>query len=189
MNDAAISTLSTEESRLAWDRFDEAFDFKPSMHAFPAIREPVPSITWSLQALDDDPSHRKLDSLVMVVIDGLMACIPPGGSLLLLEWQHTSYRLRPDRSPTDLFLPDAPNARPRMPRSPYPDGDYPVLIAEDFSFGSFGHPWEQSICLFGAPLLDTVAEEVGPLLQTVLRRNGRPAATGRPRHWRRFHAR
>lgn len=176
MNDVAVSTLSIEESRLTWDRFDQTFDFNPSTHAFPAIREPVPSITWSLRALDDDPGHRKLDNLVTLVIDALTACIPPGGSLLLLEWQHTSYRLRPESAADRPVHAGRTDSRRRMPRSPYPDGDYPVLIAEDFSFGSFGHPWEQSICLFGVPLLDILADEVGWLLQTALRRDGTPCS-------------
>jgi hypothetical protein len=75
-----------------------------------------------------------------------------------------------------MFLPDnlRKNLRPGWPRSPYPDGDYPVLIAEDFTYGSFGHPWEHSLCLFGAELLDTVAGQVTDLLRHVLRRGGQP---------------
>lgn len=178
MNDDALQRLPTGESLQVWDRFDAAFDFKASMNVFPAITEPVGSVTWSLQALDDDPGHLKLDRLVALVQDALTACTPPGGTLLILEWQHTSYRLRPDLPPTDMFLPDAlgEGMRPGWPRSPYPDGDYPVLLAEDFEYGSFGHPWEQSLCLFGAGLVDAVADEVDGLLNTVLRRSGRPVA-------------
>jgi hypothetical protein len=173
VNEAAVFALNDEESRRVWDRFDEVFGFKPSMHAFPAITEPVPSITWSLRGLGDDPGYRKLDKLTALVTDALIACVPSGSSLLFLEWQHTSYRLRPDLPATAIFLPDAPDSRPLAPRSPFPDGDYPVLLAEDFSYGSFGHPWEYSLCLFGAPLLDAVADDVTRLLQTKLRRNGR----------------
>ena len=39
-----------------------------------------------------------------------------------------------------MFLPDAPEASPSWPRSPYPNGDHPILLAEDFTHGTFGHP-------------------------------------------------
>ncbi len=35
----------------------------------------------------------------------------------------------------------------------YPNGDYPIFLAEDFRFGIFGHPWERTCCIFGAELL------------------------------------
>jgi hypothetical protein len=37
-----------------------------------------------------------------------------------------------------------------------PDGDYHIFLAPDFSWGFFGHPWEWTICVFGAPLLATL---------------------------------
>ncbi|WP_256443224.1 DUF2716 domain-containing protein [Micromonospora sp. U21] len=45
----------TDSEKVVWDRFYEAFDFRPSMHRFPAIIEPIPSVTWSVSGLDDDP--------------------------------------------------------------------------------------------------------------------------------------
>lgn len=174
-----LHRLTDQESREVWDRFDREFDFKPSMNSFPAITEPVPSVTWSLDALDDDPGDRTLDHLVRVVQDGLAACVLPGTALLVLEWQHTSYRLYPDLPASDVFLPDAlgRNFRPGWPRSPCPDGDYPVYLAEEFTFGTFGHPWERSLCVFGTGLLSEVATDINALLPTVLRRDGQPAAT------------
>lgn len=177
MNNEALQQLTTQESREVWGRFDAVFDFRPSMHQFPAITEPTDSVTWSLDELNDDPGHRKLDRLVTLIHDALTTCTPPDHTLLILEWQHTSYRIRPRLPPTDMFLPDAlmQNPRPGWPRSPYPDGDYPILISEDFQYGTFGHPWEHSLCLFGARLLDKTTLQVDSLLHKVLRRNGRNA--------------
>jgi hypothetical protein len=174
----ALERLQPLESRQIWDRFGAAFDFRPSMLRFPAINEPAVSITWSLGALNADP--RRIDRLVELVQDALAACTPPGDTLLVLEWPHTSYRLRPDLPPTAMFLPDAlsRNLRPGWPRSPYPDGAYPLFTAEDFRYGSFGHPWEHSLCLFGAELLKTAADQVTGHLHQVLRRGGRPVTLG-----------
>jgi hypothetical protein len=174
----ALERLQPGESRQAWDRFDTAFDFRPSTERFPAITEPAASVTWSLAALADDPRRHRRDALVALIQDALTAATPHGGTLLILEWQHTSYRLRPHLPPSDMFLPDAlaNNLRPGWPRSPYPNGDYPVVLAEDLRYGSFGHPWEHSLCLFGAELLAIVAEQVTGLLHHVLRRGGQGVA-------------
>lgn len=68
------------------------------------------------------------------------------------------------------------NLPPGWPRSPYPHGDYPAMISEGFRYGSFGHPWEHTLCLFGTDLLDNVADEITHTLPEILRRGGQPAA-------------
>jgi hypothetical protein len=155
----SVRPLDDEEYRQAWDRFYERFRFRPGMDpaTWPAILEPVPSVTWSL---DPDDRH---DDVVEVVHAGLTACTPPGGTLLILDWQHDCYRVWPHRL-----------AAAGWPLSPVPAGDYYIHLAEDLSFGTFGHPWESSLCVFGAPLLDRVAGPVGRILPRVLRRDGRP---------------
>ncbi|MFH8385823.1 DUF2716 domain-containing protein [Kitasatospora sp. NPDC018058] len=159
-----------------WDRFDARFDFRPSMHVFPGITEPSPSITWSLDALNDDPGDCKLDRLVDVVQEGLAKCSDPGESLWILDWQHTCYRLRPDIPTTDMFLPRVLEGRSRegWPLSPYPDGDYYIFLADDLRCGTFGHPWEHSLYIFDAELLDAIAEDVHQVLHRVVRRDGLP---------------
>jgi hypothetical protein len=174
MDDVAVAKLGDAENEAIWDRFAEAFRFAPDMHQFPGIREPAPSVTWSVQAVHDDPGYRVSDVLDALVIDALIACTPPGGTLFFLEWQHTGYRFRPDKPLSDVFLPKSPRARPTAPHSPIPLGDYPILLADDFSYGTFGHPWERSLCVFGAPLLDRASDDLHRLLPVVLRRDGRP---------------
>jgi hypothetical protein len=169
-----LRRLYDSEYAEVWDRFDAKFDFRPSIYEFPGITEPSPSITWSLDELNDDPSYRRLDRLVDVVQDGLASCSKPGESLWILDWQHTCYRLRPDLPKTDMFLPRVLEGRSRegWPLSPYPDGDYYIFLAEDLRFGTFGHPWEHSLCVFGAELLDVIEEDVHQMLHRVLRRDG-----------------
>ncbi|WP_354644540.1 DUF2716 domain-containing protein [Kitasatospora camelliae] len=52
---------------------------------------------------------------------------------------------------------------------------HPRPIASLTRFGTFGHPWERSLCVLGAGLLDLVEESVHRVLPRVLRRNGTPA--------------
>ncbi|WP_020555657.1 DUF2716 domain-containing protein [Embleya scabrispora] len=169
--------LSRPEYTDVWDRFDARFAFRAGVCEFPGITEPSPSITWSLDALRDDPGDRNLDRLVDVVQDGLAACCAPGESLWILDWQHTCYRLRPDIPETDMFLPRVLEGRSRegWPFGPYPDGDYHVFLAEDLRFGTFGHPWEHTLCVFGAELLDAIEQDMQRLLGRPQRRDGAPA--------------
>ncbi|MFF5767150.1 DUF2716 domain-containing protein [Streptomyces tanashiensis] len=162
--DTPVVELPEAEYRHVWDRFYEQFGFRPSTSplTWPAIREPAPSVTWSLAALSDDPDYERLDLLVDVVRRGLASCAGPRGPLYALDWQHTSYRFVPQ---------DVGGAgQPAWPLSPVPDGDYYIYLSEDFRTGSFGHPWEDSLCLFGEELLDAVSAEVDSVLGPPIRR-------------------
>ncbi|MEV8311115.1 DUF2716 domain-containing protein [Streptomyces flavidovirens] len=167
MMEDPVAALSEAEYRRVWDRFYKVFNFQPSMSSlkWPAIKEPVASVTWSLYALDDDPGYERLDRLVAVVEQGLSSRVGPAGRLFALDWQHTSYRF----APQEVGGP----GQPAWPLSPYPDGDYFIFLAEDFRFGSFCHPWEESLCLFGEELLDAASTEVDRVLGPPIRRSGK----------------
>ncbi|GAB3774366.1 hypothetical protein GCM10027600_36810 [Nocardioides ginsengisegetis] len=34
----------------------------------------------------------------------------------------------------------------------YPDGDYYAFLTSDFTEGTFGHPWEKTLCVIGEGL-------------------------------------
>ncbi|MFI5836155.1 DUF2716 domain-containing protein [Micromonospora sp. NPDC051300] len=159
----------TGDEKAVWDRFDAAFDFRPSMRHYPAITEPAPLVTWSLSGLDDDPEYVRLDRLVEVVHAGITA-VTGTSSILCLDWQHLSYQVWPGLvGPENIN----PAGRRGWPLSPYPDGDYSIYLAEDFRFGTFGHPWELSLCVFGGDLLDVVEVDLHNILGKVMRRDGR----------------
>jgi hypothetical protein len=170
VTDRPVVELDGVEERTIWDRWLAEFAFRPSVHVFPGIREPVPSATWSLDALNDDPGYLKLDRFTEAVEQALATCTPDGESVLVLDWQHTCYRVRPGLL--------AGGGRSGWPLSPYPDGDYYIFLAQDFSLGSFGHPWEHTICLFGAALLAAADDAVSGVLGRPERRDGKPARTG-----------
>lgn len=178
MTSDALQRLTKREADAVWDRFDQDFDFHPSMYEFPAITEPADSITWNLDAIRDGDREKNIERLTLLIQDALTACTTaPDGSLLILDWHHETYRLRPHLPPTEMFLPKAltQHLRPGWPLGPYPNGDYYILLDEDFRFGSFGHPWEHSLCLFGTALLDADADEITRILPHIARRAGQPA--------------
>ena len=69
-------------------------------------------------------------------------------AILALDWQHPSYRIH-DVKLDWLNLP-----HDDWPITPFPDGDYYIFLTETFSHGFLGHPWEQTICVFGEEFVD-----------------------------------
>lgn len=153
------------EHDAVWNRFEERFAFKPSMSVFPGIAEPPASVTWHLAAVTDAPDGGAVDELQAVIKRGLRACASPGEALYWLDWQHQGYRFDPHRA--------GAYGQPRWPGSAYPDGDYYLYVTRDVRLGTFGHPWEDSLCVFGDDLLAEVEDRLTALLGTVLRRGGR----------------
>lgn len=166
----AWAQVRSGEERRLWDRFDAAFRFRTSMHDFPGIDEPTPSITYSLTY--DDGTRAEPVWVNRAVLAAIRRVTGVGDSVVVLDWQHQTWRCRPhwvrDEAPADAT----------WPIEIYPDGDYHIWLAEDFRFGTFGHPWEPSLCIFGEELLAAIAESGEEALGRVLRRNGREVKVG-----------
>ncbi|MFD6886456.1 DUF2716 domain-containing protein [Streptomyces sp. NPDC059957] len=143
-----------------WDRLEEEFGFRPSMHRFPGIDEPVPSVTWPLEALDIEAEA--LGVLNGIVNRALTELTRPGEPVVWLDWQHTSYVFDPHRV--------GGPGEPDWPGAVCPNGDYYLYLHPDLRFGTFGHPWEQTLCVWGAGLLAAVEAELTELLGEPLRR-------------------
>lgn len=184
MSAEAVRRLRDPEYDAVWDRFEAGFDFRPSVDEFPGIVEPVGSSTWDLGPIQGEHWEQSLDRYEEILFSGFKASAAPGMELFVLDWQHTCYAVRPYLPTSDVFLSQSAR-KPHLagwPLSPYPNGDYSIYLAEDCSFGSFGHPWEQTVCVFGEMLLATVAASLDELLGLPVRGEGRAtdSASARP---------
>ncbi|MEW1639588.1 DUF2716 domain-containing protein [Streptomyces sp. NPDC093801] len=145
-----------------WDRFCADFDFKPGTTYRPAITEPSPSAVWNLhshhRAVPDLPAE--LDAVVQ---RGLLAATRPGEFVYWLDWQHDGYRYDPRRT-------GVPGRPPRPGKGTYPNGDYYLHVTHDLRLGTFGHPWEQTLTVWGPALLPAVEGELTELLGAPVRR-------------------
>jgi hypothetical protein len=153
------------EAHALWKRFYARFDFRPSTTTMPGITEPSASLTWTLGDLHD-PDEDGVGRLQAIVEHGLRACVKPGEMLHWLDWHHVGYRFDPER----VGRP----GRPDWPGDVYPDGDYYLYLPADLRFGTFGHPWEHTLCVFGTELLAHVEDDLTALLGAPIRRGGHP---------------
>ncbi|RYD34919.1 MAG: DUF2716 domain-containing protein [Verrucomicrobiaceae bacterium] len=152
---SAWTIIPDQELDSIWDRFYNDFDFRPSMGTFPGIREPVPSVTYCLDSVYGTPEHhaRMMEGFDDAALRICSAICQPSGRVLALDWQHPCY----------YFAPALHKGHWEVP--PFPDGDYYIFLSEDFRDGWFGHPWEQTVCIFGQRALSSL--ETGlPMLFT-----------------------
>lgn len=153
-----------------WTPFDARYEFRPSYQpARPAITEPPGSLTFSLAPICRTGSEPRFAAGVAAlnaeVLRAFVEVFPEGERLVALDWQHPSYWFRPHLQ--------AIGTEPWV-LSPFPDGDYYVFLTQDLSSGTFGHPWEETICVFGSELVRVLAPCLEGWLPTV-RRDGSPA--------------
>jgi hypothetical protein len=151
----AWQELDYDES---WDRFDGRFHFHATVRPeAPGIDEPAPFVTYGFGSPLD---LEAIDELHDVALAAMRECTRPGERIIALDWQHQGYWFSPHAPPSD-----------RWPISFWPDGDYHVFLAVDFSWGAFGHPWERTICIFGEPFLAAITARKPAMLRTIVRRS------------------
>ncbi|MBB3038168.1 DUF2716 domain-containing protein [Hoyosella altamirensis] len=158
-----------EDQRWYWERFTDKFGFRPGTSAatWPAIAEPTPSITFDLAVHDNIRGSwaSRVDAINAEALRCFVTEFPEDPVFVVLDWQHTCYRL--DAAVHAVTL----DAEWRVPV--YPNGDYYIYLRDDLSEGTFGHPWEQSLCVFGDRLLGSLATTLKTWLP-VKRVDGKP---------------
>ncbi len=170
--------LTNSQTDDAWSEFYDKYKFRPSVdpREFPGIEEPVPSVTYSYsrnQKADEESSFLFEQDLTRRVLVAFREIVAPGDSLLALDWQHQCYSVDPHAiEPSELA------ANWLIPV--LPDGDYSIFLTKHFDVGIFGHPWEETICVFGQPLIAAL-ELLHPLSFTdVIRKNGKKVSQSEP---------
>jgi hypothetical protein len=151
--------LERDEYNEVWDRFEEQFKFNPSVKSskWPGIIEPKPSftITWR----NRDIGSLDFDSLEVCFLKAFNQLPDQSSIVYALDWQHTSYRIDVRQSEKD------------RPLWVFPDGDYYIWLSKDFGTGTFGHPWEQTICIFGEELIKIIRDSLPSSFSTIIREN------------------
>lgn len=146
--------LGDAEHTSAWDAFSARHSFRPGVRTreHPGIAEPANSLTLDLGPVFAQPGPRFAAAEEAINAEALRAFDDVFGAteLLALDWQHPGYTFRPD-----LFA-LALNRDWRVPI--FPNGDYSAFFASDFRAGTFGHPWERSLCIIGDELIEALGK-------------------------------
>jgi hypothetical protein len=149
VNTLAWEQISFDRYEDFWEPFDTKFDFRPSSTPTgPAIAEPEPSVTIDLGPVFVGPSPTFAAGKAAVNALALLAmtkALPAEERLLVLDWQHLCHWFWPHRH--------AVANDQRWSVEVFPNGDYYAFLTQDMTEGTFGHPWEQTLCIFGRRLM------------------------------------
>lgn len=155
---AGWQEMTEDESKALWRRFSKAFAFRASVHKsdWPGINERSPSTTYKLPPLRDIDLQRVWNAFLTIFRD--LSGRPGQERLAVLDWEHTSYWLTPKEAGLTWVT------------HPVPNGDYYLFLEPQFRYGTFGHPWEWTINVFGAPLVERLTGKVAADLGSPIRR-------------------
>jgi hypothetical protein len=160
----AWTRLEEPEYSAAWDAFYERFEFTPTGgRALPAIPDPRPSVTFDIQGI----SEAVAANVEAAARRAFLVVFGADIEVLVLDWQHDAFRVRPGQEAPVAVGADGLPLVPTV----LPDGDYYVHATADLDNGTFGHPWEPSLCVFGPKFTPTLGSELRALLP-VLRESG-----------------
>lgn len=150
----------------AWRAFTARFAFHPrysepstvsSGPELPAVDEPPGALVLDLAPLFAADPARFAAGVAAVEASTARVLLDLAGDeeLLALDWQHPAYRYSPQRLAVSGL---------RLPVPVFPDGDYYVHTPDDLRWGTFGHPWHQTLTLWGSELVDTLGVELATWL-------------------------
>lgn len=164
----AWELLDRASEDATWDRLESSFGFRPSTTAFPVVTEPTESVTYDVSGAYGDkiPYWALTLDLCERLVEAMRRCVGVDGAIHVFDWQHPSYRFWPHRRFEFTSEDD-------WPIPPLPNGDYYLFLDPELRFGVIGHPWEQSMCVFGEALVRAFEERPPQLFGTVLRKAGR----------------
>jgi hypothetical protein len=138
----------------AWAPFHARFDFRPDFHerTAPAIRLPEHCLVIDLSPLfaNEGPRFAAGEAAVNAAALRAFVWLCDQDELTALDWNHPAYRY----SPAALALSGLGWVVPV-----FPNGDYYIHATQDLSWGTFGHPWQQSLCIWGE-LIDSFGKEL-----------------------------
>ncbi len=141
--------MSSGQADDAWDNYKERLGY-PNGDAF---HTPEPASTWDISFvyLRDATYLTDLESdLAQKALAALQDCVGPGEELLALDWNHRCYFFNPHHRLANASL--SSWAVPILP-----NGDHYIFVTKDFRLGIVGNCVDQTICVFGKPLLDAFA--------------------------------
>jgi hypothetical protein len=149
--------------------FMRRFKFRPSIEPrdWPSITEPKPSVTLDLAPTWTTSGRMAFDPDELI-LGLLVAAFPASERLVAINYNHYAWWFWPHQfsavSRESLYSEDSTQEIMVKPGifvaadswhvHPFPNGDYSIVASEDMTSGTFGHPWEQTLCVFGTGMAE-----------------------------------
>lgn len=155
MTEPAWEQIPPERYDDYWAPFDARFQFRAGVRPdqWPAIREPAPSVTFDLSPVFVDSGRSGFaagqDAVNALGLLAMTRVTAVTERLLVLDWQHPCHWFWPHRQAISEDI--------AWPVAVFPNGDYYAFLTEDMTAGTFGHPWEQTLCVFGDRFVGVLA--------------------------------
>ncbi|KQN98941.1 DUF2716 domain-containing protein [Paenibacillus sp. Leaf72] len=158
--------LDSELYRVVWDKFSKDFNFKPGglKENSPTFITPRPFVIYDISHLYGNGFEFRYKDLEKCIVNAMLECTDEYEYIYVLDWQHDSYLFNP-------HLESTKNEWGEWPIPLYPNGDYYFFLNKTMTWGYLGHPWENSICIFGNEFLKAV-ERIKPKLFNKVIRQG-----------------
>ncbi len=175
--DAWLEITDKHMRKALMRNFTDRLAFRPHTKDFPGIKEPSPSITFQISSVwqADAENHRRiLIDFHTCAHKAFRKCVQHDQWLLATDVYHYDYRFYP-QSAFEGSNPDA------WKTPLFPNGEYSIFVPKSCAFGLFGHPWEQTICVFGASLISAFDLYKPELFRQIIRKNGKPITRPDPR--------
>lgn len=153
----------------AWASFEERFECAPDYYERekPAIHLPPGALVLDLSPLFANPGPRIAAGTDAINASALRAFVWLTGEddeLLALDWNHSAFRYSPaaftHSYAASSKVPGAVFAACDWPVQVFPNGDYYAHMTPDLRWGTFGHPWQQTLTIWGHELVDTLGAEL-----------------------------
>lgn len=136
--------MSDGQQDEVWTRYDQDFE----------IPETAPTFDGAFAYLRGDHHREEIErDLGQKTLAALRECTKPGEEILCIDINHQYYFFNPHHE--NASMDPSSRAIPLLP-----DGDTYVFLAEDFRFGIFGNCVDQTMCVFGEPLLDAFSSRM-----------------------------
>ena len=139
----------------AWAPFDERFAFQADHYERdqPAIKLADDCLVLDLAEVFAGHGPRFAAGEAAINTSALRAFVwlAADDELIALDWQHPAYRYSPA---LQALSDEAPKV------AVFPEGDYFAHMTQDLCWGTFAHPWQQTLTIWGEDLVRTLGAEL-----------------------------
>lgn len=156
--------LSELEYEKVWNKIDDDLKFKPSISRFRfrPFKVPSPFITYDISdyygEINDLEVYDDLEEKTLLVFQDITT---EDEWIYALDWQHQCYWINP-------YLEFEKNEFDEWKIPIFPNGDYYFYINKNFEWGILGHPWKQTITIFGKDLINSFEKHQPRMFQKKL---------------------